>query len=76
MNDDQIDDLKQFMTAVISQQTADLREDIQRLDQKIDDRINELSLAIGDALNESNRTTDKQLKDHERRITKLEHKTA
>lgn len=82
MNDDTIADLKQFIATTISQQTSDIydgmddmrndiseiRIDLKKLDQKVDD----LSLAIGDTLDASNQETDTRLKDHDRRIAALE----
>lgn len=41
------------------------------LEQKVDD----IAAAIGDALASSNETTDAQLADHERRLQALETKT-
>jgi len=71
MNDDVITDLKQFIGATISQQTSDLREDLQKLDTKLD----EISSAVGESIDTANEVTEVQLKGHEARITKLEHKT-
>ncbi len=72
MNDDTISDLKQFIAASISQQTADLRDDLQRMDTKIDN----LSSSVAEAMENSNDVTETQIKDHETRITKLEQKAA
>ena len=86
MNDDIIADLKQFITTTISQQTSEIRGDIgeirddivgikgdiQRVDQKIDD----LSASVAQAIDDSNEETHTQLKNHESRIKKLEAKTA
>lgn len=68
MDEEIINDLKQFITVTISQQTSDLRGDIKQLDSKIDD----LSSSVAAALSDSNEEVDKQLKDHETRITKIE----
>jgi ABC-type uncharacterized transport system ATPase component len=81
MNEDVIADLKQFITATISQQSAELRRELQkdlqhleqRLEQKIDQKIDNLSAFIAQAIDAANDTTDTQLKDHESRITWLEH---
>lgn len=78
MNDDTISDLKQFISATVSQEVAGLRSDIgsdiKNLDDKISTKIDDLSLSVSDAIDVSNETTDTQLKDHEKRITRLEHK--
>lgn len=71
MNDDQLDDLKQFITSTVSQQTTDLREDIVKLDTKLTRMIGDVDAkadAILDAVGE-------RLDDHEVRITKLETQT-
>ena len=71
MNEEIIADFKQFIASTISQQTSDLRGDIQemrgdiqemrgdikRLDQKIDD----LSISVAEAIETTNEETYKQL---------------
>lgn len=93
MNDEIIDDLKQFIAATISQQTARLEDRIDGIDQRIDgidqrldgidqrtdrieSKIDDLSVSVAEAIDGVNDTTDTQLKDHERRILKLEHGAA
>lgn len=76
MNDEVIADLKQFIAVTVTQQTVDIREDINKLDQKLSKKIDDLSNDVADALEANNQTTDKQFKDHEKRIVKLEHKAA
>ncbi|MGH7195444.1 MAG: hypothetical protein ACREGA_01560 [Candidatus Saccharimonadales bacterium] len=72
MDEDTIADLKQFITATISQQTVQLDEKIDALDQKLSAKIDDLSASVGQAIDDSNEANDNQLKDHETRITKLE----
>jgi uncharacterized protein Yka (UPF0111/DUF47 family) len=79
MNDDQLDDLKQFIVATVSQYTADMatkedvanmatKQDVHQLIAKLDDL--ELKVdTISDTLNE-------QLNEQDSRLTKLEHKLA
>jgi uncharacterized coiled-coil protein SlyX len=76
MDENTIADFKQFMTATISQQVADIKEDISRLDKKLTKKMNTLSNSVAEALDASNEVITMQLKDHERRITKLEHRAA
>lgn len=73
MDDDQFDDLKQFITATVSQATADmatkediklLKSDISRLEVKIDN-IDLKVDTISDTLND-------RLNNHDNRLTKLE----
>ncbi len=79
MNEEIIADFKQFITSTISQQTSDLsgdiqemRGDIKRLDQKIDD----LSISVAEAIETTNEETYKQLQNHDGRIKQLEAKVS
>jgi len=88
MNEDVINDLKQFIAVTVSQQTLDLREDIEglhgdinKLDQKIGSldlklstKIDNLADFVSEAMTTSNEEVDKQLKDHESRLSHLETK--
>ena len=70
MNDAQLDDLKQFIAATVSQATADMatKDDIKRLEVKIDDLDLKVDI-ISDTLND-------RLNDHEARLKKLEPQAA
>jgi hypothetical protein len=72
MNDDAIQDLKQFIAATVSQQTSGLatKLDVERLESKMDD----LSSAVAEALDTSSDAAQSQISDHESRISKLEQK--
>jgi uncharacterized protein (UPF0335 family) len=70
MNDDIIQDLKQFISATISQQTSDIIDRIDKVENKVDD----LSDSVAEALENTNEATDAQLKDFENRIYSLEQK--
>lgn len=84
MNEDQIADLKQFISATISQQislhlaeqTDTLRGDMTTLEQRLGKRIDNLSAFVAEALDAANDQNEATLKDHEHRITRLEHKAA
>ncbi len=87
MNDDIVNDLKQFITATVSQQlanqTEDILEDVKKLEIKIDNgnsklnhKVDDISISIGEALDTANDVVDKQIKDHENRISILEQKLA
>ena len=73
MNDDQLDDLKQFITATVSQATADMatKDDISSIENKLDN----IQSAIGDAISTSNEIFDEKIDDHDRRISTLELKS-
>jgi hypothetical protein len=83
MNNDQIDDLKQFIAATVSQATSGMattddianmatKDDVNRLEVKID----VLASSVAEALDSHSEAIDQQLKEHSHRITKLEAKTA
>ncbi|HEV2402774.1 MAG TPA: hypothetical protein VGS08_01095 [Candidatus Saccharimonadales bacterium] len=82
MNEDVVQDLKQFISTTVSQQTASLQDsihlDLQRLDQKLTSQIGDLSHSVADAIETSNEVNDrtKTLDDHERRIARLEQRLA
>jgi len=83
MNDDTIQDLKQFIAATVVQQTTDLqndisgiRSDIKILDSKLSSKIDDLSHSVASALDTTDEVADIQLKNHEKRIVRLEHKIA
>ena len=86
MDDDTIADLKQFIAATVNQNTSDIRGDISdirtdisdiRTDiKKLDKKVDDLTEYVADAIDTSNEQNHKTLTNHEKRITKLEQKTA
>jgi endonuclease III len=78
MNDDTIQDLKQFIATTISQQTSDLatKEDIEQLDNKLSSKIDNLSSSVAKAIEQTNEVQESQINDQESRIAKLEQKAA
>ena len=71
-DEDLLADLKQFIAATVSQATADLATDLAELKHTMNQRFDELGTqvtTIADAHAE-------QLADHERRLTRLEHRPA
>lgn len=75
MNNDQFDDLKQFIAASVSQSEERIRGDMDKLRLDMDkgfqslreEMVNSFS-GVGDAIEEIHT----QLEQHERRLTKLE----
>lgn len=55
---------------------AKIDDTSQKLEQRLTRKIDNLSAAVAEAIEGTNEATDEQLKDHERRIVRLEHKTA
>lgn len=106
MTEDVVIDLKQFITATISQQTIELGRRIDGVELRLDgveqrlgnveyrldgvehrlgsvenridvmeEKLDGLTGFVVEAIDTSNETSGKQLKDHEVRITKLEQKS-
>lgn len=79
MSDDVIQDLKQFITGTVR---TTIREEVSVLSKRIDGlegrmdtletKVDDLTHFVTDAIDTSNAVHGEQLKDHERRITKLE----
>ena len=69
MNDDVIQDLKQFISTTVSQQTVsirdDIRDDIKALDEKLSTKIDNLSTSVAEAIEATNEANDTQLQNHE-----------
>jgi hypothetical protein len=91
MNDDTLNDLKQFIDSRISQSEQNIRTDIDsrisqseqsmradmaKLETRLSNKIDELSNSVAEALEATNASADTQLKDHEQRILDLEQKAA
>lgn len=68
MNDETIQDLKQFIATTVSQQTAELREELHGVESKLGSQIESLDEKMDTVIE----AAGEQLADHEGRITKLE----
>ncbi len=92
MNDDQIEDLKQYFAVTISQATTEmatksdlavLQSDFSTLkgafsvlQTHVDSRFDEILDSIAESLSVTNDSVDEQMSAHDLRITKLEQRTA
>ncbi|OGL31015.1 hypothetical protein A3D14_01880 [Candidatus Saccharibacteria bacterium RIFCSPHIGHO2_02_FULL_47_12] len=83
MDEDTIADLKQFITATISQQMANVaaKEDLEHLAKKkdlerVEKKIDDIQTAVQHSAINYTSAVDEQVQDHEKRLTKLEQKTA
>ena len=76
VNEDIIADLKQFIAGVVAQEVGELRSDMASMEARLNTRIDELSASVAEALEAINEETDRRLKNHERRIARLERKAA
>jgi hypothetical protein len=76
MNDEQLDDLMQFIDARISQSeqrmSAGFKEQLQITNQKIDDGL----AGVGEAIEQINNRLDKRDQEVDQRLTKLERQIA
>jgi chromosome segregation ATPase len=74
----QTSDLRQDISGVnhdivvLKQDVSSLKQDIVSIDRKIDN----LSPAVAEAIDNANEHTESRLNDHENRIARLEHKPA
>ena len=75
---DQIDDLKQYISTTISQVNANMvsKTDLADLQAHIDFRLDEIQASIAESLSVANDTVDEQISAHDVRLTKLEQSTA
>jgi tetrahydromethanopterin S-methyltransferase subunit G len=93
MNDDTIQDLKQFIAATVHQEVSTVNERLDRVDERLDKvdvrldkvdqrldkvevKIDDIAGAVAEAIENTNEVTDVQLKDHGKRIARLEQKVA
>jgi predicted transcriptional regulator len=82
MDEDQLNDLKQFIATTVSQATAsmatkdDLQTEISKLKSELNQRFDEVQAAIAETISGTNDGNDEQLSNHEQRIARLEQQVA
>ena len=86
MNDEVVEDLKQFIAATVSQHVSEVVGRLDKVDGRLDKvdgrldrverKIDDLSGYVAEALESSNEATDMQFKDHDKHMTRLEQKAA
>ncbi len=69
INNDQFDDLKQFISATVSQATSSMasKDDVKHLEEQIvgvEHKIDELASSVAEALDTHSNVTDKQFEVH------------
>ena len=74
--DRKIDNVELRLHRRIDSLDRSLHQKIDALDRRVNKKIDDLSAAVGEALDTNNEEIDKQLKDHERRLVRLEKRTA
>lgn len=87
-NEELFQDLKQFITATVSQQMAhvatkddiqDVRSDVEGLSRRltaVESKLDQVQDAIADTLTQAAEATDATLQDHDKRLRRLEHRAA
>ena len=83
MNDDTITDLKQFITATVSQQVSTVKDDLSELVELVKEENKQLKTqmeegfaGVGDAIEAITQSIEPKIDDHEARITNLESQAA
>ena len=89
MNDDVITDLKQFIAATVSQQSVQLRDELEDVFNArfialensfnakfaaLDYKLDSMAAAIGDAIDDLSQHIDDRFAGHEKRIVRVERK--
>lgn len=72
MDETTLSDLKQFIATTVSQQTADIKQDIKLLDKKIDERTEEILAAVGDSTETRFEVIEQDISQIKVRVSKLE----
>jgi hypothetical protein len=75
MDDNAIQDLKQFISSEIHEVVVRIDKVEERIDTVVH-KVDKLSESVAEAIEDNNEATDSQLKDHEERIGRLEQKAA
>jgi hypothetical protein len=76
MNADQFDDLKQFISASISQSETRLRDDMQTGFQAVRQEMADGFLAVGEAIDDIHKQMEEHRTSTDTRLKKLEHRLA
>lgn len=82
-NEQLFDDLKHFIEATVSQHVAELRDElrgeIRQLNTRIDtldQKLDQVQDAIGETFSQTAEDTNRTLRDHDRRLARLERRSA
>jgi hypothetical protein len=76
MNEDQLNDLKQFIATTISQTEQSIRSDMEVSFNSINQKIDEGFAGIGEAVEQIHQQAETQEAEVDRRFTKLEQQIA
>lgn len=80
MNNELLDDLKQFMVTTTSQSEARLRQEIAQIvgasEFRLRDEMRAGFAGVAEVIEGMNSRTDKRFAAHEKRLRKLEHRSA
>lgn len=76
MNEDQLDDLKQFIDARLSQSEQGIKDELKAEIEQLRAEMHDGFAGVGEAIDESQTQTDKAIKDLDQRLSNLEHQAA
>lgn len=76
MNDQQLDDLKQFIEARLSQTEQSIKDDIKKDIEKLRAEMHDGFAGVGEAVDEINKRIEEQSKEQDQRLTRLEQQSA
>jgi rRNA-processing protein FCF1 len=75
-NEELLNDLKQFITATVSQEVDGLRKELKADIKALDQKLDAIQDAIAETLTHATEPLDATLQDHEQRLHRLEHRSA
>lgn len=76
MNDQQLDDLKQFIEARLSQTEQRIKDELQQDIEKLRLEMHDGFAGVGDAIEEINKRIDEHAQQQDQRLTRLEQQPA
>ena len=75
MNDQQLDDLKQFIDARLSQSEQSIKDELTAEIAQLRTEMHDGFAGVGEAVEQANQMTDEKYEELRQRLTKLEHQT-
>lgn len=76
MNEDQLNDLKQFVASTVSQSERRIKDELKQEIKSLDQKMDEGFAGVGEAIEDIYKHTDEQFKVVDTRLTKLEQQLA
>lgn len=76
MNDQQLDDLKQFIDARLSQSEQSIKDELKAEIEQLRTEVHDGFSGVGEAVEQANQVADEKYDELRERLTKLEHQAA